>query len=118
MSKETWSKVISIVLMAGIALAAVFGYDIVERFDVVVQPLAEQVAQGIADLNGAPARGLAGAVGDTDLTNLVTTGDVTVGGDLTDFLLWQFAVEGFGKWGQGIAGAGDAHRLIDIGSAG
>jgi hypothetical protein len=70
-----------------------------------MQPLAEQVAQNAADpatgsprpsvgdfagqvlygtpKRSAPAQGGSRAVGDTDLTNLVTTGDVTVGGDLT-----------------------------------
>jgi len=77
MNKDAWSKVVSIVIMAAIALAAVFGYNVS-----VVQPMVAQVAQNTADLYGSPAQGGGRAVGDTNFTNLVTTGDTTVGGNL------------------------------------
>jgi hypothetical protein len=77
MDKSKISAIASIIISAAIALAALWGYNIV-----VVQPLAEQVAANTADLYGTEAQGGSRAVGDTNLTNLVTSGDATVGGNL------------------------------------
>lgn len=68
MSKGQTSAVISIVLSAAIALLAVFGYNVL-----VVQPQMEALE--------AQVEGPAGAEGDTNLTNLVLSGDLTVGDD-------------------------------------
>ena len=70
MEKKQISGIVSIIISAAIALAALWGYNIV-----VVQPMAEQVAQNTADLYGVAAQGGDRAVGDTNLTNLVTSGD-------------------------------------------
>ena len=78
MEKKQVSSIVSIIISAAIALAALWGYNIV-----VVQPMAEQVAENTADLYGTEAQGGDRAVGDTNLTNLVTSGDATVGGNLS-----------------------------------
>jgi hypothetical protein len=83
MDKSKISAIVSTLISAAIALAALWGYNIV-----VVQPMAERVAeqssawQNTADLYGTEAQGGDRAVGDTNLTNLVTSGDVLVGGAL------------------------------------
>jgi hypothetical protein len=77
MDKSKISAIASIIISAAIALAALWGYNIV-----VVQPIAEQTVQNTADLYGTEAQGGDRAVGDTNLTNLVTSGDVSVGGSL------------------------------------
>ena len=41
-----------------------------------------------------------------------------MGGDLADFFLRELAGQGFGERCERIARAGDAHGLIDIGTAG
>ena len=78
MEKKQISGLVSIIISAVIAIAALWGYNIV-----VVQPMAEQVAQNTADLYGTEAQGGDRAVGDTNVTNLVAAGDVTAGGNLT-----------------------------------
>ena len=91
MEKSKISGVVSIIISAAIAIAALWGYNIV-----VVQPMAEQVAeqssawQNTADpapgsgqvLCGTEAQGGSRAVGDSNFTNLVASGDVSVGGAL------------------------------------
>lgn len=73
MDKSTISKILTIVLTAAVALAAVFGYDIG-----VIQP--REVGAG---LRPAPAPAPASrAVGDTNFTNLVAE-DLTLSGALT-----------------------------------
>lgn len=66
MTKPTVSKILNILLVAALALAAVFGYDIG-----VIQP-RETNAVILAQTTGR-------AVGDTNLTNLVLSGALTVG---------------------------------------
>lgn len=66
MTKPTVSKILNILLVAVLALAAVFGYDIG-----VIQP-RETNAVILAQTTGR-------AVGDTNLTNLVLSGALTVG---------------------------------------
>ena len=78
MEKKQISSVVSILISAAIAMAALWGYNIV-----VVQPMAEQVAQNTADLYGTEAQGGDRAVGDTNVTNLVASGTVTAGTGLT-----------------------------------
>ena len=69
----------SILISAAIAIAALWGYNIV-----VVQPMAEQVAQNTAELvDVAEAQVGSRAVGDTNVTNLVASGTVTAGTGLT-----------------------------------
>jgi hypothetical protein len=77
MDKSKISAIASIIISAAIALAALWGYNIV-----VVQPLAEQVAANTADLYGTEAQGGSRAVGDSNFTNLVASGDVSVAGAL------------------------------------
>ena len=77
MEKSKISGIVSIIISAAIAMAALWGYNIV-----VMQPLAEQVAQNTADLYGVAAQGGNRAVGDSNFTNLVASGDVSVGGAL------------------------------------
>ena len=91
MEKKQISGLVSILISAAIAIAALWGYNIV-----VVQPMAEQVAeqssawQNTADpspgsgqvLYGTEAQGGDRAVGDSNFTNLVASGDVSVGGAL------------------------------------
>jgi hypothetical protein len=80
MEKKQISSIVSIIISAAIALAALWGYNIV-----VVQPMQEQVAeqssawQNTADLYGTEAQGGDRAVGDTNVTNLVASGTVTAG---------------------------------------
>ena len=83
MEKKQISGLVSILISAAIAIAALWGYNIV-----VVQPLAEQMAeqssawQNTADpstgagqvLYGTEAQGGDRAVGDTNVTNLVARG--------------------------------------------
>jgi len=110
MDKPTWSKVLSILLTAVIALAAVIGYDIT-----IIQPRA-----------AAPP--LTRAAGDTNFTNVVAedisanddlsvgddatiTGDLTVTGALT---LQGVAVSGPIRYGSAstvISGTTIAHGL-------
>jgi hypothetical protein len=89
MEKQQISGLVSILISAAIAIAALWGYNIV-----VVQPLAEQMAkqssawQNTADpstgagqvLYGTEVQGGDRAVGETNLTNLVTSGAVAVAG--------------------------------------
>ena len=49
--------------------------------------------------------------------DLIAVGGITVSGGAADFSLWQFSWKRFRKWCERIAGAGDAHRLIDIRAA-
>ena len=82
MEKKQISAIVSIILSAVIALAALWGYNIV-----VVQPLAEQVAlNSLAEVGESTGHSVAGgesrAVGDTNFTNVVATGDLTAGGSL------------------------------------
>ena len=77
MEKSKISGLVSILISSAIAIAALWGYNIV-----VMQPLAEQVAQNTADLYGVPVQGGNRAVGDSNFTNLVASGDVSVGGAL------------------------------------
>ena len=78
MEKKQISGLVSILISAVIAIAALWGYNIV-----VVQPMAEQVAQNTADLYGVAAQGGSRAVGDTNFTNLVASGTITAGTGLT-----------------------------------
>ena len=52
MEKRQISGLVGILISAAIAIAALWGYNIV-----VVQPMAEQVAQNTADLYGVAAQG-------------------------------------------------------------
>ena len=67
-------------------------------------------------------RDIAGVIDLGDLAggeaDLVAVGGVAFGGDLADLFLRELAGEGFGKRGEGISGAGDSHRLIDVGATG
>lgn len=67
MTKDTISKIITIALTAAVALAAVFGYDIG-----VIQPRETNAVI----LSQVPT---SRAVGDTNFTNLVLSGALTVG---------------------------------------
>lgn len=79
MSKETWGQVMGIVLSAAIALAAVFGYNII-----VVQPQMTEMEAQIAAASEPVGVG-SRAVGDTNFTNLVVVvgDDVTITGGLS-----------------------------------
>ena len=68
MDKGKVGAVASIIISAIIALAALWGYNVI-----VVQPLQQQVNQA------APA----GATGDTNFTNVVASGSVAAGTTLT-----------------------------------
>lgn len=70
MDKATISKIVTILLTAAVALAAVFGYDVG-----IIQP-RETDALILSQIPESRA------VGDTNLTNLVLTGDLTVAGDV------------------------------------
>lgn len=86
-SRERIGKIARIVLAALVALAAVWGYDLG-----VIQPRADsQRAQDrayvvgeveLAVRRGASVVGGSRAVGDSNFTNLVASGDATVGGNL------------------------------------
>ena len=80
MEKKQISSVVSILISAVIALAALWGYNIV-----VVQPMAEQVASRLGrtrPISTGAAQGGDRAVGDTNFANLVASGDVSVAGAL------------------------------------
>ena len=70
LAKPTIARIVSIILTAVIALLAVAGYDVT-----IIQPRTATSPP----ITWTDSR----AVGDTNLTNLVTTGDVAVGGNLT-----------------------------------
>jgi hypothetical protein len=76
MDKSIWSKLISILLIAAIAIAGIFGYNIVTTQQQQIAALQTQVDA----LFAAPAGSR--AVGDTNFTNLVASGDATIGGAL------------------------------------
>ena len=65
---------------------------------------------------------VAGVIDFRDLAgreaDLVTVGRVAAGSGLADFLLRQLARQRFGKRRARIAGAGDSHGLIDVGTPG
>ena len=75
MSDKQKTALISIALSAIVAVLAVFGYNVV-----VVQPEVAALNAQIDQLQQPPEEP-AGAVGDTNLTNLVLSGDLTVGDD-------------------------------------
>lgn len=76
MSDKQKTALISIALSAVVAVLAVFGYNVI-----VVQPEVAALNAQIDQLQ-QPMDDPAGAVGDTNFTNLVASGDVTVGDDL------------------------------------
>ena len=67
MNKQKISEIVRIILIAALALAVVFGYDVG-----VIQPRES------SEVGWLPAV----ATGDTNFTNVVADGDVTVGDDL------------------------------------
>lgn len=77
MSDKQKTALISIGLSAVVAVLAVFGYNVM-----VVQPEVAALNAQIAQLEQPPEEP-AGAVGDTNLTNLVLSGDLTVDGTST-----------------------------------
>lgn len=77
MSDKQKTALISIALSAIVAVLAVFGYNVV-----VVQPEVAALNAQIDQLQQPPEEP-AGAVGDTNLTNLVLSGDLTVDGTST-----------------------------------
>ena len=77
MSDKQKTALISIALSAIVAVLAVFGYNVV-----VVQPEVAALNEQIDQLQQPPEEP-AGAVGDTNLTNLVLSGDLTVDGTST-----------------------------------
>ncbi len=83
--KKQISLIVGIVLSALIALAAVFGYDVtvVAPREQAANALSEQIVLDQAQQATLDLLGQAGgsrAVGDTNFTNLVASGDLTVGG--------------------------------------
>lgn len=77
MSDKQKTALISIALSAIVAVLAVFGYNVM-----VVQPEVAALNAQIDQLQ-QPLEEPAGAVGDTNLTNLVLSGDLTVDGTST-----------------------------------
>jgi hypothetical protein len=113
MEKKQISGLVSILISAAIAIAALWGYNIV-----VVQPMAEQVVQNTVDLYGTEAQGGDRAVGETNVTNLVTSGSVTAGGAVTGGSVAALGVISgttlTGPGGANVVFADDGGPVLDI----